>query len=188
MTPVNVQPVQPFTEERHLDLQSDLHVFVDTLVQGKRILDVGAGLGRSKERMTRNHVTTYEPSPYCRDYVDLCQPSLPTASRYDMVTAFEVLEHVDDDVGFLRSLDWIATHALFLTTPNWEILQCQSVHHYREYTHAEFAGLLAWIWPHAKISYGAYFKNAQGGWCEMLPIEAWLNARGLKHLALIEKG
>src|SRR3990172_7790623 len=89
-----------FGPEQHLDLQADLHFFFDTLVAGKTVLDVGAGLGRSKVRIRHNRVTTYEPSKHCQNLVDICSPVLPEG-LFDVVTAFEVIEHVQDDEKFL---------------------------------------------------------------------------------------
>lgn len=177
MKPVTSQ----FDEARHLDLQADLHVFFNTLVHGKRVLDVGAGLGRSKARVTSNAVTTYEPSPYCRAYVDTAV--LPT-TPFDVVTAFEVLEHVEDDLAFLRQLDALATQAIFLTTPNWYVARCQSDYHYREYTPDEFVTTLRIVWPRASIRWFCYYKNARGGWCQPVKI---LRVDALKFAALIDK-
>ena len=183
--PANTKPVQAFTAERHIDLQADLHFFFDTLFMGKRVLDVGAGLGKSKVRIRHNHVTTYEPSNACRALVDLSTLD-DTTPPYDVVTAFEVLEHVENDLGFLRQLAALATQAVFLTTPNWHVAQCQSADHYREYTPEEFAGLIETVFPNHPVWLWAYYKDAEGGWVdEPAP---WTTHRGLKHVALIAVG
>jgi hypothetical protein len=183
VSPANTKPVRPFAPERHLDLQADLHFFFDTLVTGKRVLDVGAGLGKSKARIRHNRVITYEPSPACRGLVDLAE--WPTAP-YDVVTAFEVLEHVQDDAGFLRQLESLATQAIFLTTPNWHVAQCQSADHYREYTPDEFGGLIETVFPNRPVWLWAYYKDAEGGWVD--EPATWRTHRGLKHVALISSG
>lgn len=184
--PANTKPVQPMTAERHLDLQADLHFFFDTLVTGKTVLDVGAGLGKSKARIRHNRVTTYEPSEHCCGLVDVCGPEMP-AGLFDVVTAFEVLEHVEDDLGFLRRLDARASQAVFLTTPNWEIGHRQSDHHYREYTQEEFRNVLDAVWPYPPpyILFG-YYKDAEGGWCEQ--IQRHVPAVARKFAALVCKG
>ena len=182
--PANTKPVEPFIATRHLDLQADLHFFFDTLVQGKRVLDVGAGLGKSKARIRHNRVTTYEPSLACAGLVDT---QVCPAEPFDLVTAFEVLEHIEDDEGFLRGLDRLATQGVFLTTPNWYISQCQSAQHYREYTHAEFIRLLQVVFPDVEgVWLWAYYKDAEGGWVD--DPEIWDTHTGLKHVALINKG
>jgi hypothetical protein len=182
MSPANTKPVQPFTAERHLDLQADLHFFFDLLIQGKTVLDVGAGLGKSKARIRHNRVTTYEPSEHCRDQVDLAV--LPV-TLFEVVTTFEVLEHVKDDIGFLQSLDALATQAIFFTTPNWHVAQCQSAQHYREYTPKELVALVTQVWPTSRIFWLAYYKDAEGGYVEQPG--AWFAHMGLKHVILVDK-
>ena len=181
MSPANTKPVAPFTAARHLDLQADLHYACDWFFQGKQVLDVGAGLGRSKARMRHNRVTTYEPSAACRGLVD--RDTLPS-EPFEVVTAFEVLEHVADDHGFLRLLDGLASQAVFLTTPNWDVARCQSADHYREYTQVEFLTVLRHVWPEAPVFLLAYYKDAEGGWVEQATVAPH---PVLKHVAVIVK-
>lgn len=189
MTPRNLNPIDPvFAAERHLDLQADLHHFADGLFEGKTILDVGAGLGHSKTRMARSRVTTHDVSEHVRGFVDVVAP-LPPAGPFDVVTAFEVLEHVEDDVAFLRMLNERATQAIFLTTPNGTGKVVTSHHHFREYDHSELLAVLgAAELPLDRASFGAYTKDVAGGRCDFLPFEAWGRHVGLKHLVLIDKG
>ena len=184
--PRNIKPVEPFGPERHLDLQADLHFAFDWIIRGKMVLDVGAGLGKSKARIRHNIVTTHEPSEHCRGLVDICGPLvLAHAAPHQVVTAFEVLEHVEDDVGFLRSIDKLATEAIFLTTPNWDVTQCISRQHYREYTRAELMSLIVDVWPNRPAMLLEYRKDAEGGWVAN-PIETSLSTC-LKHVVLIDK-
>lgn len=142
-----------FCPEQHLDLQADLHFFFDTLVTGKTVLDVGAGLGKSKIRIRHNRVTTYEPSEHCRECVDVCAPCLPW-EVFDVTTAFEVIEHARDDEQFLRELDLRAKEAVFVTTP------------------ASNAGrlrdLVATVWESCAVREFSFHKDAEGGWCEVI--------------------
>lgn len=191
MSPPNERPVRPFAADRHIDIQHDLHRFFDWLVFGKRVIDVGAGLGRSKHRIRHSRVTTYDPSPYVVEHVDcafLTPLALAGATPFDVATAFEVIEHVEDDRDFCATLDALASQAVFLTTPNWHVARCQSADHYREYTHAEWEELVCGAWPRARWWWGAYYKDAEGGWCELLSARAFREHDGLKHLALVDKG
>lgn len=184
--PENPQPVEAgFSPERHLDLNADLHLFFDLLLPGKQVLDVGAGLGRSRARLRHaRQVLLYDPSPWVADQMDFTGPD-PPSGPFEVVTAFEVLEHVRDDRAFLALLGSRARQAVFLTSPNWYIRRCQSRHHVREYTHEELATLVLAQWPKVPIRWFVYYKDAEGGWGEMLPFAAWREHRGLKHMVLI---
>lgn len=188
MSPANARPVQEFTANRHIDLQHDLHHFFNWLVSGKRVLDVGAGMGRSKYRIRHSKVTTYDPSPHVAGQVDLTLLPPATAPDYEIVTAFEVIEHVKQDRAFCAVLDAHAREAIFLTTPNWQVARCQSADHYREYTHAEWEELICGAWPQAHYWWGAYYKDAEGGYCDLLSARAFRQHTGLKHLVLVDKG
>lgn len=179
--------MKQFGPERHLDLQADLHKFFGGLFSGKTILDVGAGLGRSKERLGANQVTTHDVSPHVADLVDVVAPE-PPRGPYDIVTAFEVLEHVEDDLGFLRLLDERATQAIFLTTPRGTGRDLSTSSHYREYTARDlYERLMDVKWPVERAFWGAYLKNAAGGWCTFLPFQIWYHHSGLKHVVLVDK-
>lgn len=199
MSPANAKPIRPWAPDRHIDINADLHYFFDWLMTGKTILDVGAGLGKSKARIRHSKVTTYDPSPAVAGQVDLAILPLQehvfvdaagrqvSTEPFDVVTAFEVIEHVEDDMAFLRTLDALAGQAIFLTTPNWAVSKCQSADHYREYTHAEWEELICGAFPSAIYWWGAFFKDSHGGWCELLDARRFRVHHGLKHLVLVEK-
>jgi hypothetical protein len=132
---------------------------------------------------------TYDPSPHAAVDTHFLTP-LAVADQvpFDAATAFEVIEHVEDDRRFCELLDQIASQAIFLTTPSWAINRCQSADHYREYTHAEWEELVCGAWPAAQYWWGAFYKDAEGGWCELLPARAFRRHTGLKHLVLVDKG
>lgn len=81
-----------------------------------RILDVGCGGGANLEVLARfGSVTGVEPAGHAREValrrgvgavVEGQLPALPfEAGSFDLVTAFDVVEHVDDEVRSLRELD-----------------------------------------------------------------------------------
>jgi SAM-dependent methyltransferase len=79
------------------------------------IADVGCGTGGTTVRLTRfGEVAGYDTSPealaYCRrrGLINVHRyemPALPDSARgFGLVTMFDVIEHIDDDVAFLRML------------------------------------------------------------------------------------
>jgi len=185
--PANLQHPKSMNEPR-LDLQADAHLFFDTLFSGCSVLDVGAGLGRSKARIRHNTVTTYDIDPQLTAHVDILSSTLPDLS-VDIVTAFDVLEHVEDDVRFAQQLDWIARRALFLTTPNWHVNQCRSQYHFREYTPGEMVDFAELIWPRRELRLFGFYKDGQGGWFDAVPSDPdqWRTHKALKHGLLVLK-
>lgn len=119
------------------DCQRGWHILAKNLLLGS-ILDVGAGLGLSKTRMP---CVTQDPAPGLS--VDIADPvDRIQSSQYDCVTAFDVIEHVREDVDFLLDLRRIAIHQLFITTPNLEVSRAGNGCHCREYSPAEFVDLI----------------------------------------------
>ena len=68
------------------------------------------------------------------------------AQSFDVVTCFDVLEHVAEDAAFVADLVRIARHWVVITAPNFEISQAQNPFHCREYTGPELLDLLR---PHS---------------------------------------
>jgi 2-polyprenyl-3-methyl-5-hydroxy-6-metoxy-1,4-benzoquinol methylase len=98
-----------------------------------RLLDVGCGLGFFLERAAARGWDAYgcEPSPSwaarARDRVGGSRVhtgppahGMFAADRFDLITAWDVLEHVYDPIPFLRTLAGLLTDAgrLFIRTPN----------------------------------------------------------------------
>jgi Glycosyl transferase family 2 len=125
------------------DCQAGWHVFFGQSFHNKTILDVGAALGRSRARLAvnGNRVTLQDPAPGLS--VDIRKPveAIPDKS-YDVVTAFDVIEHVVEDEAFLAQLVRIAREQVVLTTPNYNHSRAANPCHCREYTPKQFLHLL----------------------------------------------
>ena len=121
------------------DVQVNYHNFIANLFQNFEILDVGAGLCDSKPRLSAsgNRVTTQDVGPDLPVDIKVGIEQIPSNS-YDVVTAFDVIEHVEKDIEFVNHLLRISRKFVVISTPNAEPeLSCP--YHIREYTPHQFA-------------------------------------------------
>lgn len=124
---------------------------------GLDITDMGCGTGGMLGMLSRfGRVTGVDASPAAREY---CAkrgfPGVLTPTewdrmqdRYDIITAFDVVEHVEDDVGFLSGMRGRLRPggALLVTVPSYPILWSvfdEMNHHQRRYTRGSLARSLA---------------------------------------------
>lgn len=89
---------------------------------GKRVLEVGCGIGTMSERLLAmaDDVYAVEPNPYCAErtrellgthprftmrecLLEDCDPAELAAHRFDTVYCSNVLEHIEDDVAALKT-------------------------------------------------------------------------------------
>lgn len=104
------------------DLQVPWHEFFGEYFQNETILDVGSGLGNSKLRLSHgnNIVTTQETNPNYSNLVDITDNVKKIKKKFSVVTAFEVIEHVEDmtKIEFLKELKRLSTKYIVVSTPN----------------------------------------------------------------------
>jgi len=108
-------------------------------LRGLRVLDFGAGIGElaGLMRAQGSQVECTEPDAEARRQLRLrnltawasLDELLETGPgrRFDLVTAIEVVEHLEDPVSYLRQLRRVLSDggALFLTTPNFGSLRAR---------------------------------------------------------------
>jgi SAM-dependent methyltransferase len=118
---------------------------------GSTVLEIGAGQGAVGARLARRYLYTgVEPDPGSAKvararieaaggrFKEATADALPDSERFHVVCAFEVLEHLEDDVDTLRS--WVARlqpgGLLVLSVPAFQsrfAAADRSVGHYRRY-------------------------------------------------------
>jgi 2-polyprenyl-3-methyl-5-hydroxy-6-metoxy-1,4-benzoquinol methylase len=138
------------------DFQQGWQTYAGAKFDGVTILDVGAATGAATPRLARggaNAVTSQEPAML--DGVDThadiytFQPD-----SFDVVTAFDVLEHIEEDWPFVAQLVSIARRAVVLTTPNFNISRAKNPCHIREYTPAQLLWLASRLGHVAEVRSG----------------------------------
>jgi glycosyltransferase involved in cell wall biosynthesis len=138
-------------EEGRGDSQYGWQTLIGRLFHGKTILDVGAGLGRSRERLAGPHksntATLQDIAPSLPVDLTCTLAEIPDKS-FDLVTAFDVVEHVPEDVAFVADLCRIARQQVVITTPNWRVSRCGNRYHVREYTPEQLIDLVK---PHGIV-------------------------------------
>jgi len=124
--------------------QDHWYLTASQFVKGLSVLDVGAADGRGLCILALNSpskLTGIDPLPLSKDQVfDLPIGDLRDNS-FDIVTSMDVLEHVENDVGFLQDLLRVARLAVFISTPCWSAWECKNPFHVREYLPEELTDL-----------------------------------------------
>ena len=170
-----------FTGERVIpgEVDADLfnehwarYLFASGYAAGRKVLDVACGSGYGSALLARSaaHVTGADVAPQAVEYAlrhyaspktqfvraDGC--SLPFgAARFDLVVAFEIIEHIGNAAGFLNELRRVLAPGglLLISTPNrlyyTEDRGEVNPFHEREYSFSEFAAMLQSVFPHCSI-------------------------------------
>jgi SAM-dependent methyltransferase len=152
--------------------------FAARLAEGRRVLDAGCGSGYGSARLAevaRSVVAvdsaadaigyalrTYAATNLC--FLQASCEALPLASRSrDLVTAFEVIEHLADWRAFLAEVERVLAPGglLVISTPNTDYyaesrkLTGPNPYHVHEFDFAGFAEALAARFPHVSL----YLEN-----------------------------
>jgi SAM-dependent methyltransferase len=134
--------------------------FALRFVAGRTVLDVGTGLGLGlpilRERASAVDGQDLDERLAERGIRITTIDAIP-ANSYDVVTAIDVIEHIQDDRWFVAALGRIARTGVFVTTPNWTVSRGVWPYHIREYTPAQLEALLS---PVGRVS---LFKGTPAG-------------------------
>ncbi len=189
-------PGYDYDESRHLAA----YRYARGLAHGLRVLDAGCGEGFGT-RILSPVAAEVVGVDYAPDAIAACrarwdepnlrfvQADLTTdhvPGSYDLVTNFQVLEHVADEIGFLERLAGLLAPGgtLLLTTPNVRRSFSENPYHLREYTADELRGLLGRVFGdvtvlgmHGNAKVAAFDRERERAVRRVLALDPW----GLRH-------
>ncbi len=125
--------------------QEHWYILAGSYASGLTVLDVGAGTGSGIPIMRScgaTEVTGIDIFPAGDEVINM-QVAMIRDDACDIVTCFDVIEHVMEDHAMLKDLLRVARLGVFLSTPNWNTWKCHNAYHVREYTPEEFVALLS---------------------------------------------
>lgn len=114
---------------------------------GKTVLDVGCGMCDGMDILKKcgaSEVTGQDVDIQLKtinkDLLIMDVKNIADKS-YDIITCFDVIEHVLDDTVFFNNLIRIAKELVIITTPNFTRSAAANVYHCREYTIPQFVNI-----------------------------------------------
>jgi SAM-dependent methyltransferase len=165
-------PGTPGLEDLYIEHMSR-YAFASDIARGRKVLDVGCGTGYGTHLMALRGAELavgIDISPEAIDfargryqhsqlrYAVMNANHLGLAQEFDLVTAFEVIEHVEDAPGLLNEIKGIIsdTAVLLVSTPNRITYlaggpEGKNPFHTREYDIMEFTELLGSVFPYVRI-------------------------------------
>lgn len=188
-----------FTGERIIPGQVDAdlmnehlarYAFAARLARGKRVLDIACGAGYGSAELARTALTVTgvdvaaEAVDWAREHFTLPNLRFEQASAtalphpdaaFDLVVAFEVIEHLGDWAGFLREARRVLVPGgqFIVSTPNrlyyaeTRRLSGPNPFHLHEFEYAEFRAELEAVFPHIALflenhTEGVVFQPVEG--------------------------
>jgi len=142
------------------------YVVAEDYIQGD-VLEVGCGEGRGIDRVLRK-AKSYSAIDKIADVIDKLKIKYPTGkffsgnippfgpfsdNSFDIVITFQVIEHIQDDVAFLKEIHRVLKPGGFamVTTPNRPMSLSRNPWHIREYTGRELGDLAGTIFPRVEV-------------------------------------
>ena len=142
------------------------YVVAEPYVKGD-VLEVGCGEGRGIERLTKN-ARSFTAVDKIKPVIEQLKQKHPGArfismnipplsglqdNAYDLVVSFQVIEHIKDDVSFLKEIHRVMRPGgtALLTTPNRRLTLTRNPWHIREYVSEELETLARKIFPEVAV-------------------------------------
>jgi 2-polyprenyl-3-methyl-5-hydroxy-6-metoxy-1,4-benzoquinol methylase len=129
-------------------LQMGWYRLASSLVEGQTVLDVGCGSGEGLKLLAaraRKAVGIDLDERMKREDLNVEIKSLsevPDKST-DVSVCVDVIEHVEDDLGFIQQLIRVSRKLVFVSTPNYTASRNTWPYHVREYTPRQFERLFS---------------------------------------------
>ncbi|WP_316151124.1 methyltransferase domain-containing protein [Cupriavidus sp. BIC8F] len=162
---------EPLFAEKMYQEHVARYAFASQWIQGKRVLDVGCGVGYGSRWMAQNgaaSVRAFDLSPdavgHAKEFYAHEKLTFEVASatnfdfdeRFDVVTCFELIEHVDAQREVIQCIQRALKDdgVLIISTPR-ALEQKRTHFHTKEFSEQEFRSLLESSFPQVRF----YFEN-----------------------------
>lgn len=120
-------------EDGRGDCQAAWHPWAASFAKGMTLLDVGSGVSHPQDMIPMGValVTTQDPCAWCK--ADITCDVSEIGDKWDVVTCFDVIEHVVDYGRFARHLARLASKRVIITTPGVQVTGNAHHYHYHEF-------------------------------------------------------
>lgn len=162
---------QQFGSDGRVDVNAGWHQALVHYCADKNVIDIGSGLGAIKGRFGNVAASILTQDIASGLSVDIADPieRIPSACT-EVVTAFNVLEHVVDDQVFISGLCRIAVDLVIIVTANWLVSRARNPYCCREYTPTQLCALFD---SYEIVAY--WIGNDGGSVARQVPCAEFLN-------------
>lgn len=139
------------------DCQSQWQHAIAQYLNNASVLDVGAGLCKSLERLSVRGLRVITQDTFPVSPADITCPIAEIPSKsFDYVVSFDVIEHVEDYETFVGELARISKKGFAVSTPNYLVSKNTHLFHWREFCPDELPALMDTIG-----------MEVQAAWCQL---------------------
>lgn len=116
------------------DCQAQWQNAVASYINNASVLDVGAGLCQSLDRLCVRGLRVITQDIFPGSKADMtCPIDLVPHKSFDYCTSFDVIEHVPDYEGFFKQLARVSKRGFAISTPNYLVSKNLHRFHIREF-------------------------------------------------------